>query len=307
VSAERDMTRIVRSWLRRDQHDSAARVLESVLAQLDTTPQRRPRWPVWRIVDMSTFAKLAAVAVLAVAVGFIGYQLLPSTGANVGRPAASASPSPSPSPSPTPSASATSAVPAFGGPLEPGTRYAVPGDTATLTFAVPSEGWEAAAGGRWFDRYGAGGKVAELSFYGGAGASTPGIFTDPCAHTGLRQFEDSVLGHAQAVAALKGVEVVDQPTEYRIDSYRAVMVAVTVPSDPGCANTEYWLGYDPACGVKVECTEYPTWLGSELRYWFVELGDGRFQIRAESRHGTPDQELRQEIQQIVDSIRFERS
>ena len=59
MSTDRDATRIVRSWLRTDEHESADRVLDTVLALLDATPQRRAWWPARRIADMNTFAKLA--------------------------------------------------------------------------------------------------------------------------------------------------------------------------------------------------------------------------------------------------------
>ena len=42
MSTDRDTTRIVRSWLQTDEHESADRVLDAVLDQLDATPQRRP-------------------------------------------------------------------------------------------------------------------------------------------------------------------------------------------------------------------------------------------------------------------------
>ena len=42
MSTDRDTTRIVRSWLGTDEHESADRVLDAVLDQLDATPQRRP-------------------------------------------------------------------------------------------------------------------------------------------------------------------------------------------------------------------------------------------------------------------------
>ena len=35
MTAEREITRVVRSWLREDEHDSADLVLETVLARLD--------------------------------------------------------------------------------------------------------------------------------------------------------------------------------------------------------------------------------------------------------------------------------
>ena len=59
MSTDRDTTRIVRSWLRTDEHESADRVLDAVLDQLDTTPQRRATWwPARRFPDMNNSAKL---------------------------------------------------------------------------------------------------------------------------------------------------------------------------------------------------------------------------------------------------------
>lgn len=54
MSADRDVTRIVRSWLREERHEDAGRVLDMVLAELDTTPQRRSWWPARRFPIMNS-------------------------------------------------------------------------------------------------------------------------------------------------------------------------------------------------------------------------------------------------------------
>ena len=94
MSTDRDVTRIVRSWLREDAHEYADRVLLGVLDQLDTTPQRRSWWPARRMNRMNTFAKLrvAAAAVLVVAV--VGYRFLPGNGGVGSQPTIAPSPSP---------------------------------------------------------------------------------------------------------------------------------------------------------------------------------------------------------------------
>ena len=57
MSTDRDTTRIVRSWLQTDEYESADRVLDAVLDQLDTTPQRRSTWwPARRLPHMNTTA-----------------------------------------------------------------------------------------------------------------------------------------------------------------------------------------------------------------------------------------------------------
>ena len=74
MSANRDTTRIVRSWLREDEHENADRVLDLVLDQIDTTPQRRATWwPVRRPLIMNTtlrYGVAAAVLTLAALLGF---------------------------------------------------------------------------------------------------------------------------------------------------------------------------------------------------------------------------------------------
>jgi len=100
MDTERDVTRIVRSWLRTDEHESADRVLDNVLARLDATPQRRSWWPAWRIADMNTYAKLLIAAAAVVVVAVVGINLLPG-GSSVGASGPSVPPAASPSPSPT--------------------------------------------------------------------------------------------------------------------------------------------------------------------------------------------------------------
>ena len=129
MTNDRDTTRIVRSWLRTDEHESADRVLEAVLASLDTTPQRRLWWPSRRFTKMNTLTRLviAAAAVLAVAV--VGYNLLPRAG-GVGGPA---TPGPTATPRPT--------YPPLNGQSTLNGRYTVGGGLQSrVTVQVPA-GW----------------------------------------------------------------------------------------------------------------------------------------------------------------------
>jgi hypothetical protein len=105
MSAERDMTRIVRSWLQVDEHESADRVLDIVLDLLDTTPQHRSAWPVRRFVVMNNYAKLAIAAAVVVVVAIGGLALLRPGGSPGPGGAPTATPSPPPSPSAAPSRS----------------------------------------------------------------------------------------------------------------------------------------------------------------------------------------------------------
>ena len=97
MSAERDVNRIVRSWLRTDEHESADTVLQTVLSKLDTTPQRRSWWPTWRSNRMNTYAKLLAAAAAVLVVAVVGYQFLPRNGGPGGQPTIAPTIAPSPS------------------------------------------------------------------------------------------------------------------------------------------------------------------------------------------------------------------
>jgi hypothetical protein len=80
MSQERDVSRLVRSWIREDQHESADRILGVVLDRLDTTPQRRSWWPAWRSNAMNAYVKMIAVAAAVLLVAVVGYQFLPASG-----------------------------------------------------------------------------------------------------------------------------------------------------------------------------------------------------------------------------------
>ncbi len=109
MRSERDTTRIVRSWLEGGSTAVPDRVLDAVLAELPSTPQRRSTWSRWRFQRVTTVKRIAVgAAVIAVVVGVsvLGPRSgVPGVGSPVS-PAPSASPSPPyVTPIPRPSAS----------------------------------------------------------------------------------------------------------------------------------------------------------------------------------------------------------
>jgi hypothetical protein len=95
MSTDRETTRVVRSWLEEGVTVLPDRVLDTVLDQVPTTPQRRSGWSAWRSYRMNTYAKLAAAAAAVVLVAVVGYQFLPRNGGIGGQPTVTPSPSPS--------------------------------------------------------------------------------------------------------------------------------------------------------------------------------------------------------------------
>jgi hypothetical protein len=98
MSSDRDVTRIVRSWMDEGATQLPDRVLDAVLDQLPATPQRRPSWTARRTPVMSTYLKVGFAAAAVVIAAFIGLQLLGQT--TPGGPGPTHSPSPSPEESP---------------------------------------------------------------------------------------------------------------------------------------------------------------------------------------------------------------
>ena len=132
MSTDRDTTRIVRSWLRTNEHESAERILDAVLDQLDTAPQRRASW--WaprRFADMNNVAKLGIAATALVVVAVVAINLLPLSGV-VGGPFTS----PSSSARPAATLRPTPDLPAE---IEPGS-YVISTPQVRVSLTMPA-GW----------------------------------------------------------------------------------------------------------------------------------------------------------------------
>ncbi len=85
MSTDREITRIVRSWLEEGATALPDRVLDAVLDQVPATPQRRPWWPARRYADMNNMLKVALSAAAVVAVAVVGISLLARIGGPGGR------------------------------------------------------------------------------------------------------------------------------------------------------------------------------------------------------------------------------
>ena len=101
MSADREVTRIVRSWLEEGVNALPDRVLDAVLDQVSATPQRRAWWPAWRVQRMNTMLKMALAVAAVVAIVLAGINILPKSGGVGGTGAASPSPASTPAPSST--------------------------------------------------------------------------------------------------------------------------------------------------------------------------------------------------------------
>ncbi len=300
MHSERDVTRSVRSWLRTDEHESADRLLGTVLALLDTTPQRRSSWPSVRITEMNNVVKVALAAAAVVAVALVGTNLQPA-GGRVGGSGSVASPSPSSTPLSSPSPTPAAVFPPQGE-LAIG-RHPLTVDGVPLSLSVPA-GWY--SNGR--PSIGADDEVLPE---GGALVlwSPANVYATPCAQTPLSPpVGPSIAELADAMSTIPGTELVSAPSDVTVGGHAAKYLAYIVPEDVGCVASEFYLAYsetpdDPCAGTE-PCGRHATALGDTVQVWIVDVDGVRIVIEGDTTRNASSA-IEQEIQQIVDSIQFE--
>lgn len=303
MSTDRDTTRIVQSWLRTDEHESASRVLDHVLAALDTTPQRRPMWSARRIANMNAFAKFAVAAAAVVVIAVAGYNLLPASGGVGGGTNVSPSPSLAPSPTATPSPSPSpAAVFPPSGDLAIG-RHPMTLAGVPLSINVPITGW--VSNGQWGIDRSTGMGPDGAGFILWPDSAPIGVYADPCAHLQAPPVGPSVADLAAAVAALPGADLVSGPSDVTVGGYPAQHVVLTFGEAADCnadgqlAADEFYLWY----GIGDDNARYASELGSTIRVWIIDVDGAVVWIDGETYQGAGP-EPGQWIQDIIDSIQF---
>lgn len=305
MSAERDVNRIVRSWIRAEEHDSADRVLQIVLSRLDSTPQRRHLWPPRRFAHVNKLAPVAIAAAAVLVVAVIGYNQLPGTGGVGGGPTPPTQQTPSPSPSPADTAgSGTTTITPFGpdgfgmcsGETSSDCTEDARDDSMAFTVEFP-EGWE------YLD------DVGHLTTLVGEGNDPPGgagflitrgnwIYSDPC-----RPGEEEPTAPEIAVGPTVADFVtaldthpllgVTTPVDATLAGYSGKYLELQVPAD-----ISECVRYRPIAG-----TIYAQGPSHRWRYWVLDVEGIRVVIQAYDYPATSTQR-RTELQSIVDSIQI---
>jgi hypothetical protein len=242
--------------------------------------------PAWLLVAA------AAVTVVAVA----GNGLVPSFGGVGGTPAApSLTPMPSATPSPSPVA-----TPSASSDL----TYSLNVDGVPFSIQLPAP-W---LGNEWetyesvlVSKSIAGPQGAEAVVYW---AGFPdGRDADPCINGPLEQWNRATV--AAYIELASGTELVTAPRETTVGGYPATYVEVVVRKDMGC-DPGFFYNWKAQTGGAMWTETLP---GDSIQVWLVQVGDRLLFIAGEMHQGaitdTGRARLRQEIQQIIDSIRFE--
>ena len=280
MTAARDLTRLVRSWLQEDRHEDASRVLDLVLDQLDSTPQRRAGWLARRF-PMNYTAKFALTAAVVVVLAAIGIGVFLQKDASVG-------------PSvPTPSPSARSLPEA--GPLEPGI-YEMPASVAGVAFefTVPA-GW-ATDKDDFVSKHMKGNDEIAFSAW-----QVTHLFTNAC-HPDQGQVVEvgpTVDDLANALATQKGRRA-SGPTDTDIDGYPAKRIELAPRSSSSTCDEplRVWAGVGGDTG-----SGWRSFTGQTDVIYVVDAGGRRLVINTWHLAGATEADVT-ELEGILASIRF---
>jgi hypothetical protein len=304
MTTERDPgTRIVLSWLREEAHENAERVLLRALDEVDTTQQRRSRWPAWRIFAMNPAYKIGLGAAALLVVSIVGYNVLPRNG--IGNTPAVPTSAPTSSIDPTAVPAPLGAWPLTNGPLvahEYFVRpYGPPNDSMTFTFDVP-DGWEGFIPG--------GSDVTSVLPATGAGGPTgmafgiglvERIYSDPCKaedSRGLPTVGDVDVGPTVEDLATAFREVTayeaSAPVDVELGGYSGLRVDLQLPLEFGCRSDKFfpWEGSAYAQGP-----------GDRWHLWILDVEGVRAVVLARDFAATPAED-QAELQSIVDSLQI---
>jgi hypothetical protein len=300
MSTDRDTTRIVRSWLEVGATALPDRVLDAVLDQLPSTPQRRSWWPARRFRDMNAYAKLAIAAAALVVVAIIGYNLLPR-GAEVSGPG----PSPTPTSTPTPSLLPSS------GSLDAGSYYHDEWGPASprIAFAVPA-GWATTEGFVYKDRgavapaYAPGSGPGDVVFFWWVVSH---VYADACQWQGsLVDAGTTVDQLADVLVAQKG-RMASAATDVTLGGVPAKRIELTNPADldPATCNggiLRFWPDPGPDESGGVCCTR----AGSTDVAYVLAVNGNRAVVVVRHQADSSAADVA-ELEAIVATIRFDTS
>jgi hypothetical protein len=302
MSTRPDLDRSISAWLVTQAPDRAPEHLLAVSRErVRSTRQHRAWWPVRRIANMNTFAKLAFAAAAVVVVAIVGINLMPASG-GVGGPNASPSPIPSPSASAIAGESPTPTIifpPA--GPLAAG-RHTLTEDGTVFSILVP-DGWSSSGpnctgcvtDGGWLERGPEGQGDPESAW--APVWNVDGVVADPCTRT-AGPIARTATELADAVASLPGTDLITAPEDATVGGHPAIHVVIKVRADIECSARSFYMW-----GVN-GVFRFATALGQTNRVWIVDVNGTRFWFEAETFEGSSP-ELEQEIHEMVDSIQFE--
>jgi hypothetical protein len=210
-----------------------------------------------------------------------------------------------PSPSLSPTASTGPTAPVATSPGMSDLAHPVTVDGVSFSFRLPTgHGWET-FGSLLVSKSIAGPQGAEaVVFWAGF---PDGTDADPCINAPIEQW--TATEAVDFIASAPGTSLVRAPQDVTVGGYKAKHVVVVVREDAGC-DPGFFYNWKAQTGGAMWVSTVP---GDRISVWLVQVGTRLLFIAGEThqdvRPGVAITEpgrarLEQEIQQIVDSIRF---
>jgi hypothetical protein len=286
MSTDRDVERIVRSWMDEGVTALPDRVLDLVLDQIPATPQRRAGWLARRLPPMNNMFRLGIAAAVVVVAAILGFTYLNN---QVG----TDTPTPTVIPSPTATQVTVNPIPAFGvqDGLEPG-RYSlhIPDSTVSAVITV-GPGWES---GGWYimnpPRF-----TKQVSFW-----VVGNVYQDPCVSGSL---PNPPIGPTvdDLVAALDAQANTDMSpvVEMEVGGYPAKVVTMAKAEDVACDRNPLPY-FATVLGLPGRDIDGPA--GRDT-VWIVDV-DGHRIVIASSQGDPLDSDASTTILEVIDSVEF---
>jgi hypothetical protein len=178
-------------------------------------------------------------------------------------------------------------------------RHSLTVERVPFSFSVPTPGWER-KGSLYVSKSIVGPQGAEAVVFW---TTFPdGVYAYPCAHLLLVSdpIGPSAADLATAVSVARGTELVAGPADVTVGGRGAKHVVLTVREDAGCDPGYFFAWRDDFGGAFWVETD----VGDTIRVWIVDFDGKRLVIEAETNKDA-NSALEREIQQIVESIRFD--
>jgi len=311
MSADREVNRIVRSWLEEGVTALPDRVLDAVLDQVPATSQRRALWPAWRLNEMNNPLKLAIAGAAVVVVALVGINLLPRSGAVGGPGSGPTSNPPKSSPSTQTPAASPSPSPSAGPPigsLVPGT-YVVDYPSRTpvrFTFTVPA-GWVGRADGSVDKNLDQPNELGFIPFI------VTHVYADACHSEGaLKEVGPTVDDLVRALVDQVGSDA-SAPVDVTLGGYPAKRIDMSIPAELDTLTCRYpgsliQIWADPAetgfFAIPVDPANPAADQGGGGRVYIADVNGDRAVIHTGSAPGASTSDIA-ELEGVIDSIRFE--
>ena len=296
MSTDRDVTRIVRSWLETDEHESADRVLDAVLDRLDTIPQRRATWwPVRRLPEMNSIAKFGVAAAVVVVAALLGFTYLVAPDA--GGPGLGDGPTPTPTLEPTPTATPAGLLPEGSHVL---TDDGIDGVPMTVSISAPDWYGEPAGGILIKHDRSAAPDGAGMIVFSGVGDLF--VYADPCQWSSTRpDTPAATVDELVAALSAQASRGASAPVDITVDGYAGKSITLHVPDDAvfsDCDRGEFRTLVEGVDGAR-----YHQDPGQIDKLWIVDVDGELVVIDTAHYEGTP-QSVVDELDAMVESITF---